>query len=139
VAAQRLRDELLERIAADTRVRRQPTKGRGSKKGVAGVWSERHVVGGRAYERYVASWQDPEKRQRRRRFLVKRYGRDRAFKLAVRAREEGVASADAQLRARQSEEAKGRLRRAPPMPRQVKDPLSRKGISMARRGSRRVK
>jgi hypothetical protein len=139
VAAQRFRDELLERVAADTRVRRQPQKGRPSETGVVGVWSEPHVVGGRVYERYVASWQDPEKELRRRRFLVERYGRDRAFALAVEAREEGVAFADAQQRARQCEEAKRRLQKAPPMPRQVKDPLSRKGISMACRRPRRVK
>lgn len=138
VAAQRFREELLQRIDPDTRVRRQVAKGRRSKTGLVGVSLERHVVDGRVYERYVASWQDPERGFCRRRFLVEHYGKDRALTLAVEAREAGVAYGHALQRARQCEEAKRRLRKAPPMPRQVKDPLSRKGISMARRRPRRT-
>jgi hypothetical protein len=94
-----------------------------------GVSLERYVVDGRVYDRYVAHWQDPEKGARRRRFLVGRYGKRQAFALAVEAREAGVAHNHAWLLARQREEARRRLREAPPLPRQVKDPRSRKGIS----------
>ena len=139
LAAQHFRDQLLQRIGPDTRARRQIPKGTRSETGVVGVSLERHVVGGRVYGRYVAHWQDPEKGPQRRRFLVEHYGKQRALALAMDAREAGVAHSDAYHRARQREEASRRLRKAPPMPRQVKDPLSRKGISMARRRSRRVK
>ena len=139
LAAQHFRDQLLQRIGADTRERRQIPKGRRSKTGVVGVSLEPHVVDGRVYERYVAYWQDPEKGLRRRRFLVGHYGRDRALVLAIDARKAGVAHSHAYLLARQREEAARRLQKAAPMPRRVKDPLSRKGISMARRRPRRVK
>lgn len=137
VAAQRFRDELLLRIGPDTRVRRRIPKGIRSGTGVVGVSRERYVVGSRAYERYVANWQNPEKGPQRRRFLVQRYGKERALGLAKEAREAGVAHNHTYRMARQSEEAASRLQNAPPMPRQVKDPLSRKGISMARRRPRR--
>jgi hypothetical protein len=139
LAAQRFRDELLRRIDADTRIRRQIPKGTRSVTGVVGVSLERHVVGDRVYERYVAQWPDPEKGSRRQRFLVECYGRKQALVLATEAREAGVAHYHAYRLARQCEEATRRLRDAPPMPRQVKDPLSRKGISMARRRPRRVR
>ena len=64
-------------------------------------------------------------------------GKEQARALAIEAREAGVAHSDALLMARQREEAGRRLQKAPPMPRQVKDPRSRKGISMARRRPRR--
>jgi hypothetical protein len=111
---------------------------RGSTK-VVGVSLERNVVGRRVYVSYSAAWPDPEKGFGRRRFLVSRYGRDRALTLAIEAREAGVARYHAYLLARQQKEAKKRLQRAPPMPRQVKHPLDRKGISMGRRGRRRAK
>jgi hypothetical protein len=135
VAAQHLRDRLLLVIGPDSRVRRR--QARGGKGGVPGVSLERHVVDGRVYERYVACWQDLEKGLQRRRFLVGRYGKEQALELAREAREAGVARYHALLLARQRREAKERLRAAPKTPRRVKDPLSRKGISMARR--RRVR
>jgi hypothetical protein len=88
---------------------------------------------------YIARWQDPEKGPQRRRFLVEHYGRERARDLAIRARQAGVAHSHAYLLARQREEATRRLQKAAPMPRPVRDPLSRKGISMERRRPRRVK
>lgn len=139
LAARHFRDQLLQRIGPDTRVRRQIPKGTRSETGVVGVSLERHVVDGRVYERYVANWQDPERGLRRRRFLVERYGKERALALAREAREAGVANNHTCQLARQCEEAARRLKNAPPRPRQVKDPLSRKGISMARRRPRRVK
>ena len=139
LAAQHFRDQLLLRIGPDTRVRRRSPKGTRNVTGVVGVRLERHVVEGRVYHRYVAHWPDPEKGTRRRRFLVERYGKEQARALAIEAREAGVAHSHAQQLARQCEEARRRLQEAPPMPRQVKDPLSRKGISMARRRPRRVK
>lgn len=139
VAAQRFREELLQRIDPDTRVRSRIPRGRRSKTGVVGVSLESNVVGGRVYERYVACWEDSEKGFQRRRFQVERYGKAQARALAIEAREAGVARRHAYLLAHQCEEAKRRLQKAPPMPRQVKDPLSRKGISMARRRPRRVK
>lgn len=139
LAAQHFRDQLLQRIDPDTRERRRIPKGRRNKTGVVGVSLEPHVVEGRVYERYVAYWQDSEKGPQRRRFLVEHYGKDRALALAIDTREAGVAHRHAYMLARQREEAKGRLRKAAPMPRPVKDPLSRKGISMARRQPRRVK
>lgn len=137
VAAQRFRDELLLRIDPDTRVRRRPPKGVRSATGIAGVSLERHRVDGRVYGRYVASWVDPEKGPQRRRFLIERYGMEEALALAVEARERGVAESHRRQLALQRQEARRRLRQTPPMPRRVKDPLSRKGISMARRRSRR--
>ena len=139
VAAQRFRDQLLLRVGPDTRVRRTISKGTRSTTGVVGVSLERHVVEGRGYERYVASWQDPETGPQRRRFLIERYGKEQALALALEAREAGVAHNHAHQLARQREEATRRLQNAPPMPRQVRDPLSRKGISMARRRPRRPK
>lgn len=103
-----------------------------------GVSLENHKVQGRAYERYVACWQDPEEGPKRRRFLVRHYGKDLALALAIEAREAGVARCHAYLLARQREEARRRLREAAPLPRRVKNPRSRKGISMARRRPRRV-
>jgi hypothetical protein len=139
LAAQHFRDKLLQRIDPDTRVRRRMPKGTRSKTGLVGVSRERHVVDGRIYERYVACWRDADKKPRRRRFLVERYGRQRALALANEARAAGVARSHAEQLARQRQGARERLRQARPMPRPVKDPRSRKGISMARRRRRRVK
>jgi hypothetical protein len=138
LAAQHARDELLRRIDPDQRVRRRMPKGSRSKTGVVGVSREPYVVDGRRYHRYVAHWPDPEKgRPRRRWFLVEHYGEERAKALAIDAREAGVARGHACLLARQREETRRRLQNAAPMPRPVKDPRSRKGISMARRRPRR--
>lgn len=140
LAAQRARDELLRRIDPDQRVRRRSAKGRRSKTGVVGVSREAYVVGGHRYRRYVAQWQDPETgRPRRRRFLVECYGEARAKALAIEARQEGVARARAYMLARQREGAKMRLQEAAPRPRPVKDPRSRKGISMGRRQGRHAR
>jgi hypothetical protein len=137
-AAQHHRDRLLLRLVpADSRVRRRAPKGRRSKTRIPGVTRERYAVGGRFYSRYIARWQDPDKGPRRRRFAVKRYGARQARSLAVEARRAGRAESDARLLARQREEARRRLREAGPAPRPVKDPRSRKGISMARRRPRR--
>ena len=136
-AAQHFRDRLLQHVPPDTRVRRRPPRGRRSRTGVPGVSYERYVVGGRVYSRYVAHWQDPENGPQRRRFLVERYGRRAARALAIEARTVGVADSEARLLARQREEARRRLQTAAPMPRPVKNPRSRKGISMARRRPRR--
>lgn len=136
-AAQIWRDRLLARIDPDTRVRREILKGRRSKTGVRGVSREPHRVGNSVYNRYVASWQDPARGNRRRRFQIETYGEEQAFALAVKARRAGVARAKAYLKARQREEAAQRLRKAGPPPRPVKDPRSRKGISMANRRPRR--
>ena len=132
-AAQRFRDELLMQIEGDTRERRRPPKGTRSRTGEVGVSLERHRVGGRTYHRYVAGWKDASGRWMRRRFLVERYGKERAEALAIEARQAGVARTRRELQALQRAEAAARLRKAPPMPRQVKDPLSRKGIVMPRR------
>jgi hypothetical protein len=138
-AAQHFRDRLLLRIPPDTRVRRRMPRGLRSKTGVLGVSIEAYKVSGRVYHRYVACWQDFEKRPRRRRFLVERYGEERALALATKAREEGVARSHEQQLARQREAARRRLAAAGPPPRPVRDPRSRKGISMARRRPRRTK
>jgi hypothetical protein len=138
LAAQHCRDRLLlQRVPADTRVRRRHPKGRRSNTGVPGVSLEPHVVDGRVYHRYIAQWQDPDNGPQRRRFLVECYGKKQARALAIEVRRAGIADADARLLARQREEARRRLRKAAPMPRPVKDPRDRKGISMARRRPRR--
>jgi hypothetical protein len=139
LAAQHFRDRLLQRIDPDTRERRRIPKGRRSKTGRVGVSRERYVVDGRAYHRYVAIWQDPEKGTQRRRFSVEHYGKEGARARAIEVREAGVARRRAHMLARQGEEAERRLQEAAPMPRQVKDPRSRKGISMARRRPRRMR
>jgi hypothetical protein len=138
LAAQHFLARLALRIEADTRVRRRPPKGSRSKTGMPGVRLERYRVGRRFYWRYVALWPDPEKRFGRRRFGVSRYGKGKALALAVQARRAGVSRYRDYLRARQREEARQWLKNAPPMPRQVKDPLSRKGIKMGRRRPRRA-
>jgi hypothetical protein len=137
LAAQHWRDRLLLRIDPDIRVRRKPATGRRHSTGVEGVSRETHRVGGRIYCRYIAGWRDPEKGWQRRRFLVQRYGKEQAFALAKRARRSGVKRSKAYMKARQREEAVLRLRKASAMPRPVKDPRSRRGISMARRRPRR--
>jgi hypothetical protein len=103
---------------------------------ISPVSIERHRVEGRVYHRAVAVWHDAEKGPRRRRFLFGRYGRDEAVALAAKARKAGVARSRAYLKARQREEAARRLQAAAPLPAMVKDPLSRKGISMAHRRPR---
>jgi hypothetical protein len=139
VAARRWRDALLRRIDPDTRVRRRHAKGKSHSTNVVGVSREEYLVEGREYRRYVACWQDAEGRARRRRFSVGRYGARGAKARAVEARKAGVALTAAVRRGRQRQEAARRLEVAPPMPRRVKDPLSRKGINMARRRPRRAK
>jgi hypothetical protein len=139
LAAQHFRDRLLLQIEPDTRSRRRIPRGCRSKTGVVGVSLERHKVEGRVYRRYIAQWEDAETGSQRRRFLVEHYGEERALALAVEAREAGVARRRAYLLARQRQEARERLQETPPLPHLVKDPLSRKGISMARRRPRRLK
>lgn len=140
VAARHFRDQLLLRVVGpDTRVRRRVPKGTRSKTGVVGVTREPHVVGGRLYWRYIARWQDPDKGLQRSRFYDRIHGKEQAKALAIEARKAGVAHSHAVQLARQREEARRRLRNAPPLPRQVKDPRDRKGISMARRRPRRDK
>jgi hypothetical protein len=137
LAAQRFRDELLQRVGADTRERRRVPKGRRSSTGIVGVTIERHRVGGRLYHRAVATWSDPQEGPQRRRFNFGPGGRDEAVARAANARKAGVAHTRAYLAARQREEAARRLEAAAPLPARVKDPLSRKGISMANRRPRR--
>jgi hypothetical protein len=136
VAARRFRDELLERVEPDLRVRRRVPKGVRSKTGVVGVSVERHLVEGRVYRRYVAHWSDPEEGPMRRRFSVERHGEEGARALAEEVREQGVARSRARLLARQAADAARRLAAAPPLPRMVRDPRSRKGIRMPRRSGR---
>jgi hypothetical protein len=136
VAARRFRDELLKRVEPDLRVRRRVPKGVRSETGVVGVTMERYVVGGRAYRRFVAHWSDPETGPMRKRFSVGLYGKEQARALAEEARRKGVAQSRAQLREQQVAEAERRLEAAPPMPRMVRNPLSRKGIRMPRRRGR---
>ena len=136
VAARRFRDELLKRVEPDLRVRRRVPKGARNETGVVGVTMERYVVGGRVYRRYVAHWSDPETGPMRKRFSVGLYGEEEARALAEEARRKGVARSRAQLRERQVADADRRLEQAPPMPRVVRDPLSRKGIRMPRRRGR---
>lgn len=136
VEARYFRDQLLLRIDPDTRVRRRPPRGtrRGTK--MVGVRVEPHVVEGRAYRRAVGEWVDEDGIVRRRRFLVQRYGLEHARRRAAAARKAGVAETRRILLARQRGDAAWRLANAPPRPRQVRDPRSRKGISMARRRPR---
>lgn len=137
VAAQRFRDELLaRRLGPDSRVRRRVARGRGMGSR-PGVTLERYSVEGRHYERYIAQWQDPDKGLERRRFSLKRHGKRRARALAIEARRSGVANANSLRMARQRKEASRRLRNAPRMPRPVKHPLDRRGITMAGRRPRR--
>ena len=103
---------------------------------MVGVTIERNVVDGRIYERAVGSWQDAKGVKQKRRFQLGLYGRDEAVARAREARERGLAQARRELLERQRDEASRRLAQAPPMPRQVKDPRSRKGINMGRRRPR---
>ncbi len=137
VAAQRYRDRLLRRIEPDTRVRRKHPRGSRNETRHVGVSFEEYEVEGRWYERFIADWKDADGRQMRRRFSVNKYGLAEAEALAVEARNEGVAESRAVRRARQREEALARLKAAPPMPRKVKDPKSRKGMRMPPRNHAR--
>lgn len=130
LAAQRVRDELLLRLGPDTRVRRQIPKGQQSRTGVVGVSLERQRVRGRVYEYFLACWVDPELGPQRRRFSIRRHGRQVARALALEARQSGVARSHAYLLERQHEEAKGRLRQAGEMPRAVKDPRRRTAMKV---------
>jgi hypothetical protein len=137
IAARRFRDQLFKRIEPDTRVRRKVPKGSRSETDRVGVAFEEYIVHGRVYERFIAHWQDADGRHRRRSFGIGAYGRRGAFARAVEARNKGIAHARAMRRARQLAEANERLAAAPPQPRQVKDPRSRKGIRMRPRDSER--
>jgi hypothetical protein len=95
LAARHYRDDILQRVEPDTRVRRAVPRGAKSKTGVVGVTREPHVVDGRVYYRYVAGWIDVERGYLRRRFLVQRYGHAKAKALAVAARRAGVAHSPA--------------------------------------------
>jgi hypothetical protein len=135
LAARMFLDRLLMRIDPDTRVRRTPPAGTRSRTGIVGVTLEHYEVEGRRYARLVASWREDGK-ARRKRFSLERYGRERALALAVEARRTGVARRHAAERLRQREDAAQRLRTAPLAPRQVKSPLSRRGIRMPARPRR---
>jgi len=136
VAARRFRDDVLKRVEPDLRVRRRVPKGVRSETGVVGVTVERYVVGGRVYRRFVAHWSDPETGPMRKRFSVGLYGEEQARARAEEARRKGVAQSRTRLRERQVADAERRLEEAPPMPRVVRAPLSRKGIRMPRRRGR---
>jgi hypothetical protein len=130
IAARRFRDDLLRIIEPDIRVRRRVPKGSRNETRKVGVAFEVYEVDGRRYQRYIAHWKDEDGRSRRRRFSVGKYGDALAFKLAAMARHEAVEKVRAVLRARQVAEARDRLDGAPPSPRRIKDPRSRKGMRM---------
>jgi hypothetical protein len=129
-AARRFRDQLFRTIDPDTRVRRRVPKGSRNETRKVGVAFEVYEVDGRRYQRYVAHWKDEDGRSRRRRFSVGKYGDALAFKLAATARNEAVENVRVVLLARQVAEARNRLAVAPPSPRRIKDPKSRKGMRM---------
>lgn len=133
IAARHFRDHLLRRIEPDARVRKKVPRGSRSETHQVGVNFEEYVVGGRSHERFIAHWKDADGRPKRRRFAVGRYGRVGALALAVEARNEGVAQSRAVRRAREREEALERIATAPPKPRPLKDPKSRKGMRMPSR------
>jgi hypothetical protein len=135
LAASTFRDRLLGFIEPDTRVRRQVPKGSRNETGKVGVLFEVYEVEGRWYQRYIAHWKDENGRFRRRRFAVGKYGDALAYKLAAAARDEAVEEIRTVLHARQRAEAKDRMAGAPPTPRQIKDPRSRKGILMPPRNA----
>jgi hypothetical protein len=132
IAARRRRDELLRQLAGDTRTRRRHRAGRRSSLPV-GVSKERYRSGPRWYTRMVGHWTDVDGQPRKRGFSIRLYGRAGARQRALAASRQGREAAARELRRRQHAEAARRLREAPPAPPKVKDPRSRKGISMARR------
>lgn len=136
IAARRFRDRLLRFIEPDIRVRQRVPKGSRNETRKVGVAFEVYDVDGRRYQRYIAHWKDEDGRSQRRRFAVGKYGDALAYKLAAMARDEAVERIRTVLRARQLAEAKHRLTDAPPPPRQVKDPRSRKGMRIRRRKNR---
>ena len=134
VAAQRYRDDvLLRRTEPDTRVRRRKPRGASKETGIVGVTVEHYWVEDRRYTRAVAGWKDADMKVRRRRFSIDCYGYHEAIGMAAAMRKRGVAQARSERLARQRRAAAERIDSAPPPPVQVKDPLSRKGISMANR------
>jgi AP2 domain len=136
IAAQRHRDELLLEIEPALRVRRREARGRPPHStGIVGVTFERQVVRGRAYERYVATWPGKDGVNKRQSFNVLKYGKRLAKALAIEARENAIDELRKAELARQREAARMRLRSLPTSV-QLKDPRSRKGISMARRRPR---
>lgn len=136
IAARRLRDGLLRQLDGDTRTRSRHPAGRGRSKTPVGVSKETYPSGGKWYTRMVGIWIDADGQPRRRRFSVRLYGTKEAERMALAAREEGKDAAARELRERQQAAAARRLLESPPPPPKVKDPRSRKGISMARRRPR---
>lgn len=133
VAAQHFRDRLLLRIEPDTRVRPSEQDGRG---GGQPRTSRRRWSRLRALRRLLAgSAAGAEEAPLPGRAVRQGAGarpRDR------RARD-GCGAAPCPATRPPTRGSQTRLQKAPPMPRPVKDPRSRKGISMARRRPRHLK
>lgn len=90
LAARNWRDQLLDEIEKDEQAR-ICSKSPRNRSGVVGVSKVSVVTNGATYEFWQATW-SPETGQRRCvKFSIRRYGDREAFRLAVIAREEGVA------------------------------------------------
>lgn len=96
-AARKYRDELIERLASKVITRKQLAR-RKTKRNYSGVVGVRYVEETErrgeneyTYGYWEAQWSPSPGVRKKRRFSVKKYGNDKATKLAIKARREGVA------------------------------------------------
>jgi len=87
-AAIAFRDSTLEKLPPLVFVMRRYIH---NKTGIIGVIVQVNRIRQGVYRSYVASWPDPSGRRRTRTFGFTKYGKDRAFELAVKARRQGLA------------------------------------------------
>ena len=104
-AASEWRDKELVRLYPPIRIRRFFPL---NKTGIIGILLERYRVGTRWYRRYRASWPDGKGGWQRRSFDVGKYGREKAFSLAIEARRQGIEELEREARKKIREEVRRR-------------------------------
>lgn len=88
-AARDWRDALLQKLENEERIRTCRPSAR-NQSGVVGVSRVSVSTNGATYEFWQATWSPEPGRRRTVKFSISRYGEQKAFRLAVSAREEGV-------------------------------------------------
>ncbi len=88
-AARQWRDDLLGQIQPQVQAR-ICTRSARNRSGVVGVSKVTVLTNGTTYEFWQATWSPETGRRRCVKFSIRRYGEREAFRLAVRAREQGV-------------------------------------------------
>jgi hypothetical protein len=85
------RDSLLRKLDQVEQIR-VCTRSVRNQSGVVGVSKVRVTTNGSSYEFWQATWSPETGRRRSVKFSIRRYGERQAFRLAVEAREEGIAN-----------------------------------------------